>query len=94
MVNFVKDIADKLEGYSVQNQGYALTDCSVDGDGIISFSVVPYLKDAKEKGEEETEHLAQMIERLSGRYTEGVKYFVIFAEKTAEVWKLRVKVIV
>lgn len=93
MVNFIKDIAEKLEGYSVQNQGYALTDCMTD-DEYFTLVVIPYLKDAKEKGEEETEHLSQMIERLSGKYTEGIKYSVVFAEKDGEAWKLRVKVIV
>ena len=92
MVNLIKDIADKLEGYSVQNQGYLMTECEIE-EGTLSFSVIPYLKDAKERGEEETEHLAQIIERLSGRYVEGVKFSVIYAEKEGEAWKLRAKVI-
>lgn len=90
MVNRIKDIVNKLDGYSSDNQGFAVTAFSVNEAGI-ELSVKPYLKDEAAEGLTEPEHLAEIIERLLSHYSEGAHYEVLEAVKTnGKYWKLTV----
>lgn len=90
MVNRIKDIVNKLDGYSSDNQGFAVTAFTVNKLGI-ELSVKPYLKNEEIEGTPEHEQLGEIIERLLNRYSEGAHYEVLEAVKcSGKFWKLSV----
>ena len=90
MVNRIKDIVNKLDGYSSDNQGFAVTAFTVNEAGI-ELSVKPYLKNEEIEGIPEHEQLGEVIERLLNHYSEGAHYEVLEAVKTnGKYWKLTV----
>lgn len=90
MVNRIKDIVNKLDGYSSDNQGFAVTAFTVNELGI-ELSVKPYLKNEEIEGIPEHEQLGEIIERLLNHYSEGAHYEVLEAVKTnGKYWKLSV----
>lgn len=90
MVNRIKDIVNKLDGYSSDNQGFAVTAFTVNEAGI-ELSVKPYLKNEEIEGIPEYEQLGEIIERLLNHYSEGAHYEVLEAVKTnGKYWKLTV----
>ena len=93
MVNVIKDIVDKLDGTSYDNQGFAVTSACVEMHvgSLIELKVKPYLKDEKVKGLPEEEHLKEMIDRLGYHYSDGLHYAVYKAEKVTDLWELLVK---
>ena len=44
MVNVIKDIVDKLDGTSYDNQGFAVTSSALTRDSLIELQVKPYIK--------------------------------------------------
>lgn len=77
MVNKVKEIVNRLDGYSDSGFAFAITEVKK-VDGMYYLTVTPYNKDGSEVTEEQhTEELAEMVYRLSG-YKE-TKYVVINA---------------
>ena len=55
MVNVIKDIVDKLDGTSYDNQGFAVTSVITRGF-LIELQVKPYIKHEGTKGLPEEEH--------------------------------------
>ena len=95
MVNVIKDIVNKLDGSSYDNQGFAVVTAITEKyeGSLIKLQVKPYLKDEKIKGLPEEEHLMMMIDRLLSQYSDGLHYAVYKAEKVTDLWALLVKVI-
>ena len=93
MVNVIKDIVNKLDGSSYDNQGFAVTFASTEKyvGSLIRLQVKPYLKDEKIKGLPEEEHLMEMIDRLGFHYSDGLRYVVCKAEKVTDLWELLVQ---
>ena len=93
MVNVLKDIINKLDGSSCDNQGFAVTFASEERyvGSLIKLQVKPYRKDEKIKGLPEEEHLKEMIDRLGFHYSDGLRYVVCKAEKVVDSWELLVQ---
>ena len=93
MVNVIKDIVNKLDGSSYDNQGFAVASASTEKyvGSLIKLQVKPYLKDEKIKGLPGEEHLKEMIDRLGFHYSDGLRYVVCKAEKVVDSWELLVQ---
>ena len=93
MVNVIKDIVNKLDGSSYDNQGFAVASASVEKyvGSLIRLQVKPYLKSERTKGIPEEEHLREMIDRLGYHYSDGLHYVVCKAEKVTDLWELLVQ---
>ena len=93
MVNVIKDIVNKLDGTSCDNQGFAVVSASVEKyvGSLIRLQVKPYLKYEGTKGLPEEEHLKEMIDRLGYHYSDGLHYVVCKAEKVTDLWELLVQ---
>ena len=93
MVNVIKDIVNKLDGSSYDNQGFAVVTALTEKyeGSLLKLQVKPYRKDEKIKGLPEEEHLKEMIDRLLSRYSDGLRYAVCKAEKENGVWELVVQ---
>lgn len=89
VVNKIKEIVNRLDGYSDSGFAFAVTEVN-EADGRYYLTVTPYNKDGSEVTEEQhTEELAEMIHRLSG-YKE-TKYVAIKAIlMTCGDWNLTV----
>ena len=90
MVNVIKDIADKLDGTSYDDQGFAVTS-ALTGGSLIELQVRPYIKHEGAEGLPEEEHLMEMTRRLMSPYSDGSRYTVLKAEKVVDKWGLLVK---
>ena len=91
MLNVIKDIVNKLDGTSYDNQGFAVTS-SVPASGyLIKLQVKPYIKHEGTKGLPEEEHLMEIINRLLSQYSGGSHYAVYKAEKVYDSWELLVQ---
>ena len=93
MVNVIKDIVNKLDGSSYDNQGFEVISACVEmrGGSFIKLQVKPYIKHEGTKGLPEEEHLMEMINRLLSQYSGGPHYAVCKAEKVVESWELTVQ---
>ena len=94
MVNVIKDIVNKLDGYSSENQGFAVTSfapAEVDGGSGTKLHVKPYLKNEEIEGIPEEEQLIEMLNRLLSRYSDAPHYAVCKAEKENGLWELVVQ---
>ena len=93
MVNVIKDIVNKLDGSSCDNQGFAVTFASEERyvGSLIKLQVKPYIKHEGTKGLPEEEHLMEMINRLLSQYSGGSHYAVYKAEKVVDSWELLVQ---
>ena len=91
MVNVIKDIVDKLDGTSYDNQGFAVTSSAITRGSLIELQVKPYIKHEGTKGLPEEEHLMEMINRLLSQYSGGSHYAVYKAEKLGGLWELTVQ---
>ena len=91
MVNVIKDIVDKLDGTSYDNQGFAVTSSVPTIGSFIKLQVKPYIKYEGAKGLPEEEHLMEMINRLLSHYSDGLRYAVCKAEKVVDLWELLVQ---
>ena len=91
MVNVIKDIVNKLDGTSYDNQGFAVTSYVPTSGSLIELQVKPYIKHEGTKGLPEEEHLMEMIDRLLSHYSGGPHYAVCKAEKVVESWELTVQ---
>ena len=94
MVNVIKDIVNKLDGYSSDNQGFAVTSfapAEVNGGSGTKLHVKSYLKNEEIEGIPEEEHLMEMIRRLLSRYSDAPHYAVYKAEKVDGFWELAVQ---
>lgn len=94
MVNVIKDIVNKLDGYSSDNQGFAVTSFApeeVNGGSGTKLHVKPYLKNEEVEGIPEEEHLMEMISRLLSHYSDAPHYAVYKAEKVNGFWELVVQ---
>lgn len=93
MVNVIKDIVNKLDGSSYDNQGFEVTSACVEmhGGSFIRLQVKPYIKHEGTKGLPEEEHLMEMTDRLLSHYSGGPHYAVYKAEKITNLWELLVR---
>ena len=91
MVNVIKDIVNKLDGSSYDNQGFAVTSYVPTSGSLIELQVKPYIKHEGTKGLPEEEHLMEMTNRLLSQYSGGSHYAVYKAEKVVESWELTVQ---
>ena len=93
MVNVIKDIVNKLDGSSYDNQGFAVVAAlSEKYEGsLLKLQVKPYIKHEGTKGLPEEEHLKEIIDRLGYHYSDGLRYAVCKAEKVVDSWELLVK---
>ena len=91
MVNVIKDIVNKLDGTSYDNQGFAVTSSVPTIGSLIKLQVKPYIKYEGTKGLPEEEHLMEMINRLLSQYSGGLHYAVYKAEKVVDSWELLVQ---
>ena len=93
MVNVLKDIVNKLDGSSYDNQGFEVISACVEmrGGSFIKLQVKPYIKHEGTKGLPEEEHLMEMIDRLLSHYSGGLHYAVCKAEKVTDLWELLVQ---
>ena len=93
MVNVIKDIVNKIDGSSYDNQGFAVASASEERytGSLIKLQVKPYLKNEKIKGLPEEEHLKEIIDRLGFHYSDGSRYAVWKAEKVVDSWELLVQ---
>ena len=93
MVNVIKDIVDKLDGTSYDNQGFAVVTALTEKyeGSLIKLQVKPYIKHEGTKGLPEEEHLMEMINRLLSQYSGGSHYAVYKAEKVTNLWELLVQ---
>lgn len=88
MVNMIKDVVNKLDGFSSDNQGYAVTAFTIQENGF-EVHVKPYLKNEEVSGLKEWEHLIEMCNRLySGYSKEGGHYKVTEAVNKGGFWIL------
>ncbi len=77
VVNKIKEIVNRLDGYSDSGFAFAVTEVKK-ADAMYYLTVTPYNKDGSEVTEEQhTEELAEMTCRLAG-YRE-IKYVIIHA---------------
>ena len=93
MVNVIKDIVNKLDGYSSDNQGFAVTSFApveVNGGSGTKLHVKPYLKNEEIEGLPDEEHIVEMINRLLYHYS-APHYAVYKAEKVDGFWELTVQ---
>ena len=90
MVNKVKEIVNRLDGYSDSGLAFAVIEIDKH-NGMYYLKVTPYNKEGSEVTEEQhMEELAEMTYRLAG-YRE-TKYVIIHAELLAcGDWSLKVK---
>lgn len=93
MVNVIKDIVNKLDGSSYDNQGFEVTSACIEmhGGSFIKLQVKPYIKHEGTKGLPEEEHLMEMTDRLLSHYSGGPHYAVYKAEKITNLWELLVR---
>ena len=91
MVNVIKDIVNKLDGTSYDNQGFAVTSSAFTMGSLIKLQVKPYIKHEGTKGLPEEEHLMDMINRLLSQYSGVSRYAVYKAEKVTDLWELLVQ---
>ena len=93
MVNVIKDIINKLDGYSFDNQGFAVTSFAPveNKSSKVKLRVKPYLKNEGVEGAPEEEHLMKMIVRLLSRNSDAPHYAVYKAEKMNGFWELLVQ---
>lgn len=91
MVNVIKDIVNKLDGTSYDNQGFAVTSSVPASGSLIKLQVKPYIKYEGAEGLPEEEHLKEMIDRLLPSYSDSTHYAVYKAEKVCDLWELLVK---
>lgn len=91
MINILKDIAEKLDGYFSDNQGYAVMSFYIEENGI-RLSVKPYLKNEESSGKEECEHLMEMCSRLLDKYQEQGRHFTVLeAKMEGNTWELLIE---
>ena len=94
MVNVIKDIVNKLDGTSYDNQGFAVTSFTtveLNGGSGTKLNVKPYLKNEEIEGISDEEHLIEMISRLLSPYSDTPHYAVYKAEKVDGFWELQVQ---
>lgn len=93
MVNVIKDIVNKLDGTSYDNQGFAVVTALTEKyeGSLLKLQVKPYLKHEGTKGLPEEEHLMEMINRLLAQYSGAPHYAVCKAEKVTDLWELLVQ---
>ncbi len=94
MVKVIKDIINRLDGYSFDNQGFAVTSFAtveVNGGYGIKLQVKPYLKNEESEGIPEEEHLMEMIKRLLSPFSDEAHYAVYKAEKVSGFWEMVVQ---
>ena len=93
MVNVLKDIVNKLDGSSYDNQGFAVVTALTEKyeGSLLKLQVKPYIKHEGTKGLPEEEHLREMIDRLGFHYSDGLRYAVCKAEKVVDLWELLVQ---
>ena len=93
MVNVIKDIVNKLDGTSYDNQGFAVVTALTEKyeGSLIKLQIKPYIKYEGTKGLPEEEHLKEMIDRLGYHYSDGLHYVVCKAEKVTDLWELLVQ---
>ena len=93
MVNVIKDIVDKLDGSSYDNQGFAVVTALTEKyeGSLLKLQVKPYIKREGTKGLPEEEHLKEMVDRLGFHYSDGLRYAVCKAEKVVDLWELLVQ---
>ena len=91
MVNVIKDIVNRLDGTSYDDQGFAVTSSALTGGSFIELQVRPYIKHEGAEGLPEEEHLMEMTRRLLSQYSDGSRYTVLKAEKAVGLWGLLVK---
>ena len=93
MVNVIKDIVNKLDGSSYDNQGFAVVAALTEKyeGSLLKLQVKPYIKHEGTKGLPEEEHLKEIIDRLGYHYSDGLRYAVCKAEKVVDSWELLVK---
>ena len=94
MVNAIKDIVNRLDGYSSDNQGFSVISFApveVNGGSGTKLHVKPYLKNEEIEGIPEEEQLMEMLDRLLSRYSGGSHYAVCKAEKVVDSWELLVQ---
>ena len=66
MVNKVKEIVNRLDGYSDSGLAFAVKEIVINNE-VYCLEVTPYSKDGEEVTEEQhTEELAEMTYRLAG----------------------------
>lgn len=96
MVNVIKDIVNKLDGYSVDNQGFMLissTSKKLGNEVALNLEVKAYLKDEGKEGIPETEYLSEIVDRLMAKHSDSGHYAVYSADYsfTDKVWSLTVQ---
>ena len=94
MVNVIKDIVNRLDGYSSDNQGFSVISFApveVNGESGTKLHVKPYLKNEEIEGIPEEEQLMEMLSRLLSRYSDAPHYAVCKAEKVVGLWELVVQ---
>ena len=93
MVTVLKDIINKLDGSSCDNQGFAVVTALTEKyeGSLLKLQVKPYLKHGGTKGLPEEVHLMEMIDRLLSHYSDGSHYAVCKAEKVVDLWELLVQ---
>lgn len=94
MVKVIKDIIDRLDGYSFDGQGFAVTSfATVEGSGVsrIKLQVKPYIKNEESEWIPEEKHLMEMIKRLLSQYADAPHYTVYKAEKVSGFWEMVVQ---
>lgn len=94
MVSVIKDIIDRLDGYSFDGQGFAVTSFAtmeVNGVSRIKLQVKPYLKNEESEGIPEEKHLMEMIKRLLSPFSDDAHYAVYKAEKMSGFWEMVVQ---
>jgi len=94
MVNAIKDIINRLDGYSFETQGFAVTSFSpveVNGVSRIKLLVKPYIKNEESEALPEEKHLMEMINRLLSQYSDDAHYAVYKAEKMNGFWEMVVQ---
>ena len=94
MVSVIKDIINRLDGYSFDDQGFAVTSFAtveVNGVSRIKLQVKPYLKNEEGEGIPEEKHLMEMIKRLLSPFSDDAHYTVYKAEKMSGFWELVVQ---
>lgn len=90
MVNKVKEIVERLDGYSDSGLAFAVTEVKT-ADGMYYLEVTPYNKDGTEVTEEQhTKELVEMARRLSG-YGDTIYVIINAILLACGDWRLTVR---
>jgi len=92
MTNAIKDIVNRLDGYSTDNQSFAVISFEITENAQIKLKVQPYVKVEEAEALPEEEHLGEITNRLLSKFLDNTAHYTVLkAEKQNGWWELLVQ---